>query len=230
MKKYITGKCLRHPVRFTAAYYALYMLIFAYVEKHCTGSDVHIIHSSLDQYIPFCKYAFIPYVLWFAFIGFSIVWFLFKGKKEEFWRVTITLFLGMIGTAVFYILVKTGLDIRPSYVEGNDIFAKAVRLIWSMDTPTNVCPSIHVLITVGIDRCWSCSETIEEHPVCRWLIHLLSVSIILSTLLLKQHSVIDASTGILVGFAVYRIASYISSQNVRPEYYRKKAKKQIHAL
>ena len=49
-----------------------------------------------------------------------------------------------------YVLLPTGLALRPYRVYGSDIFARLVRMLYAVDSSKNVCPSIHVLNTVTL--------------------------------------------------------------------------------
>ena len=49
-------------------YFAIYLPWFAHLEKTVT-THFHVIHVALDDYIPFCEYFIIPYLLWFAYIA-----------------------------------------------------------------------------------------------------------------------------------------------------------------
>ena len=216
--------CRRHPLRFTVIYYAIYSLLFSIAEKLCVGPDVHIIHSSLDDLIPFWKYAIVPYVLWFPYIGLTLLYFLYLGRKRDFWRTTLTLFFGIMGTVIFYLFFKTGLNLRPGYVEGKDIFARTIRFMWKADTPGNVCPSIHVLTSVGFACCWNSSASLKKHPYLKLAINILAFSICASTVLVKQHSIIDVTMGTIVGLACYFIANRIVAWNMAFDFTRTRRK------
>ena len=103
-----------------------------------------------------------------------------------------------------YAIVPTGLDLRPYRVYGSDLFAQAVRMLYATDTPLNVCPSIHVFNSVTLMMAYYRSR-IFETPGRRWMrpaSAVLCVSIIASTVLLKQHSCIDVLLGILLAMAL----------------------------
>ena len=55
----------RHPVWFMAFYTVFYLSVFHWLEVHVTVPDVWV-HCHLDDLIPFCKYAIVPYVAWFS--------------------------------------------------------------------------------------------------------------------------------------------------------------------
>lgn len=103
-----------------------------------------------------------------------------------------------------YVILPTGLDLRPYRVYGSDIFAQAVRMLYATDTPLNVCPSIHVFNSVTLMMAYYRSR-IFETPGRRWMrpaSAVLCVSIIASTVLLKQHSCIDVLLGILLAMVL----------------------------
>lgn len=103
-----------------------------------------------------------------------------------------------------YVILPTGLDLRPYRVYGSDIFAQAVRMLYATDTPLNVCPSIHVFNSVTLMMAYYRSH-IFETPGRRWMrpaSAVLCVSIIASTVLLKQHSCIDVLLGILLAMVL----------------------------
>ena len=49
-------------------YMLFYLLGFTIVE-HAGHRHYHLIHSVIDDMIPFCEYFIIPYYLWFAFVA-----------------------------------------------------------------------------------------------------------------------------------------------------------------
>ena len=188
--------CSRHPVWFMALYALFYLSFFALLERTIQTPDLWV-HCRLDDLIPFCKYAIVPYILWFPWIPFTLFYLLYKAPREDFWRLCIPLFTGMTMTLLFYAIVPNGLALRPKYVPGTDIFAQLVRMIYRSDTPMNVCPSIHVFNSVTLMLAYYRSA-IFDAPRRRWMrpaAMVLCVSISLSTILLKQHSVIDVVFG-----------------------------------
>ena len=108
-----------------------------------------------------------------------------------------------------YVILPTGLDLRPYYVPGTDLFARAVRTLYRTDTPTNVCPSIHVFNSVTLMLAYHRCRLFEE-PRRRWMrpaADVLCFSIVCSTMLLKQHSCIDVVLGAALAFALDAAAS-----------------------
>ena len=73
-------------------YWLIYLPWFAYLEKTVT-KQFHVIHMSIDDYIPFCEYFVIPYFLWFAYVAIGIIYFAIK-NKEEYYNLCKILFWG----------------------------------------------------------------------------------------------------------------------------------------
>ena len=119
--------CSRHPVWFMALYALFYLSFFALLERTIQTPDLWV-HCQLDDLIPFCKYAIVPYILWFPWIPFTLFYLLYKAPREDFWRLCIPLFTGMTMALLFYAIVPNGLALRPKYVPGTDIFAQLVRM------------------------------------------------------------------------------------------------------
>ena len=121
-----------------------------------------------------------------------------------------------------YVILPTGLDLRPYRVPGTDIFAQAVRYLYRTDTPTNVCPSIHVFNSVTLMLAYSRCRIFEE-PRRRWMrpaAAVLCISIVCSTMLLKQHSCIDVVLGILLALVMDTLFTRASERSEQPQVWR----------
>lgn len=84
----------RHPVSFMAFYLLFYLSAFHWLEVHIAVPDV-LVHCHLDDLIPFCKYAIVPYFAWFLWIPFTLFYLLWKAPRADFWRLCLPLFAGM---------------------------------------------------------------------------------------------------------------------------------------
>ena len=140
-------------------------------------------------------------VIW---IVCTLFWLLWWAPKQEFWRLCLPLFAGMTISLLICLIVPNGLALRPATVPGDDIFAVMVRGLYATDTPTNVCPSIHVFNAITLDLAYQRSTKLSDRKFrwVRWTAHGLDIAIILSTMLLKQHSVIDVVFGAALAFAL----------------------------
>ena len=206
----------RHPIWFMAFYLVFYLSVFHWLEANITVPEVWV-HCRLDDLIPFCKYAVIPYLAWFVWIPFTLFYLLWKAPRADFWRLCLPLFAGMTIALAVYVVVPNGLDLRPYRVYGSDFFARTVRQLYATDTATNVCPSIHVFNSVTLMMAYYRSRIFDE-PCRRWMrpaAAVLCVSIIASTVLLKQHSCIDVVLGILLALVLDSAASSLERSEYR---------------
>ncbi len=184
------------------AYWFIYLPWFAYLEKTVT-KQFHIIHMAVDDYIPFCEYFIIPYFLWFAYIAVGIGYFALK-NKEEYYNLCKILFFGMTIFLIVSTLCPNGHYLRPTSFARDNIFVDMVRGLYATDTSTNLFPSIHVYNSIAINAViWHCEDFKKNYPV-RYGSGILMISIVLATMFLKQHSVFDVITGILLALATIR--------------------------
>ena len=204
-----------------AAFFAIYMVTFSYIENR----DVHhyIVHTVLDEKIPFCEYFIIPYLLWFIFVAVTVLYFMFfnQNKWKEYYQFMITLGIGMTLFLVISLVFPNGQDLRP-VLSGNSIFIQAVQFIYHTDTPTNVLPSIHVYNSLAAFMALKRSKLAQNKKGWVWSAGVLTVLIILATVFLKQHSMFDG----VCAFALYMVADKLC-YSVNPETERGKVRNQL---
>lgn len=184
-------------------YGILYLLAFQYVERRPIRP--HIIHMRLDDYIPFCEYFIVPYLFWFAYIAATVFYFSFINKnKKEYWQLVCSLGIGMTLFIIISLVFPNGQDLRPS-LSGDSIFIELVRHLYRLDTPTNILPSIHVFNSVA------CCIAIFRHKAFhRYKLFLagtgiLTVLIILATVFLKQHTLLDVGAAFVLNVFCYQL-------------------------
>ncbi len=194
--------------KYKQAWVFLYGLIyfpwFFYLEHHVT-TDFHVIHSRLDDMIPFCEYFIIPYLLWFLYMAGGMAFFLFKRSKEEFYKLTGFLFTGMTVCLIIYTVFPNGHTMRPDIDFNKNIFTRLVGFIYSSDTNTNIFPSIHVFGTLGVHTALCrCKFTGRKH-IATIVSGILAFFICISTVFLKQHSCLDVFAGIILAAVMYML-------------------------
>lgn len=184
-------------------YAFVYFPWFFYLEKHVT-QGYHVIHTAFDEKIPFIEYFIIPYLLWFAFIAVAALYFFFT-DKTGFYRMAAFLITGMTVFLIISTIYPNGQILRPTTFERDNIFVDMVRQLYRSDTPTNIFPSIHVYNSIGVYLAIRHSKRLKKHPLVQHGSFALAVLIILSTMFLKQHSVIDVIGAGLLAIPVYHL-------------------------
>ncbi len=181
-------------------YSIIYLKWFAYIES---TKQLHytVIHTNLDDKIPFLEIFIIPYLFWFVYVSFSVLYFLIKKDKEAYFKLTAFLVTGM----TLFLLISTFLPniqyLRPIVMPRDNIFTHLVQMIYSSDTPTNLWPSIHCYNSIGTAIAISKSDRFSKKS--KIVSTVFAISIILSTMFVKQHSVFDVVTAFLFSFIFY---------------------------
>ena len=179
------------------AYMALYLAWFAILEKKVT--TYRIIHTAADDLIPFCEFFVIPYFTWFIYM-FACVGIAFYKDLNEYYNSLIFLFTGMTIFLIISTFWPNGHNLRPLVLPRDNVCSRLVKSLYSTDTPTNLWPSIHVYNSIGAHLCIThCSYT-KDKKLFRIPSFIICVSIILSTMFLKQHSLFDVCTAFIMAF------------------------------
>lgn len=159
----------------------------------------YITNVALDRGIPFVKEFVIPYVLWFLYLPFGLIYTGIHSKRE-FYKLFLFLFGGMVLSCTAFMLFPNAQSLRPG-LPGSDPFSLLIKFIYATDTPTNVCPSMHVLFSIAVNAALWHMDTLKKSS--KLLSLLLTVLICLSTLFIKQHSILDVICGIDAALAFY---------------------------
>ena len=170
-------------------YWPLFGLIFFLLERFRPGQIYYAVHCSLDDLIPFCQWALIPYLFWFVFLIGALVYTFFFDvpafrKMMYFIIVTYTLAL------LIFILFPTCQHLRPTSFAQDNVLTRIIAWFYQFDTNTDVCPSLHVVGSLAAyfslrdcrrfrGRGWQLGSALAAAAIC------------LSTLFLKQHSAVD---------------------------------------
>ena len=189
-------------------YLAVYMPWFGWLNGHTPTQDPTPIYCGLDDLIPFCEWFAIPYFLWFAYIVVGHI-FLFFTSREDFVRMCMFLYVGMTICLIIYTVFPNCQELRVDYdaLSRSNILIQAIAELQSHDTPCNVFPSIHCLNSIGMHIAISKSEHLGKYrkPV-GYGSFILMVLIIMSTVMIKQHSILDVFGSLVLAVPLYLLA------------------------
>lgn len=212
------------------SYLVIYLAWFAYLERTVT-KKFHIITLPVDLEIPFCEYFIIPYLFWFLYVTFGIVYFFFR-NKTDYYRLCAFLFTGMTVFLVTSALYPNGHYLRPEEFARENWCTQLVNWLYETDTATNLFPSIHVYNSLGVHIALTHSECFRNKRIVGAVSLPVCCSIILSTMFLKQHSVFDVLTAFglaaVMYYVVYRQAYRKVLAALRVE--ERKKKQVLHGL
>lgn len=201
-------------------YMAIYLVWFFVLESKVT--TYKIIHTEMDDVIPFCEFFVIPYYIWFVYVAVCVAVAFFT-DVEEYQKTLVFLMTGMTIFLIISTLWPNGHNLRPLVMPRNNFCTRLVARIYSADTPTNLWPSIHVYNSIGAHLCIVKNAGTKNRRWIKNISLVICISIILSTMFIKQHSLFDVSTAFLMatamGIIVYRkdIAEFIVHERMKKE-------------
>lgn len=182
-------------------YLAMYMLA-----EQLVVDEYWVSWIPLDNHIPFCKWFVLPYVSWYAFMILPGILLMLK-NGESFKKYMLYVAAGFFSALIFCLIFPNGQDLRPPQLSDDHFCDRLLMAIYSADTNTNVCPSMHVIGSLGVVFAAWHNFRGRLHPL-RWLTLLHALVICASTVLVKQHSILDVFIGIpwalICGWLVYR--------------------------
>ena len=121
----------------------VYLIWFFWLDLTVTDPN-YIIHSPLDDFIPFNEWFIFPYGSWFFLLAgvTALLWWFDTASYD---KLCLMMFSGMTFCLILYMVLPNGLDIRPTVEEvgRSNIAMTLMQLIWKADASVNVCPSIH---------------------------------------------------------------------------------------
>ncbi len=181
-----------------------------YVILNTPSREVNYLVTYIDLSTPLIKIFVVPYLIWYPFIIATMLYLCIKDRSVYF-KTLLAYVLGLIVCYMTYLVFQTYVP-RPNLI-GEDLFTKLLAMIYNADQPFNAFPSIHVLSSFLMIKAISMSRV--KNRLNTTIIYTNSIIIILSTLFVKQHVILDVISGILVAEVIYRLVdSYYETDRV----------------
>ena len=173
---------------------------FIYTLLNTDTREAVILSTQLDEWIPFVPMFIVPYILWYAFILGYLFYFWYK-DVPTFLKTLGIIVIGEVVCFVIYFYFQTTVP-RPE-LTGSGTFVDLVGMIYSHDQPYNAFPSIHVLTTFAIIL--GNFNIKDKHLFHSAFVPIMGSLIIVSTLFVKQHFVLDMVSSIFLTTFIYGI-------------------------
>ncbi len=182
-------------------FWPIFYTVFLLLEAR-QGIDWIAVKIPFDDVIPFCEYFIIPYYFWFVYIIWMLVHTFFMDVdtfKKYMWFIIISYSI----TCFIYLIFPTEQNLRPDLTVRDNIFEDIVyHLHTTVDNNKDVCPSIHVTGSFAVlFAAWNSKLYRGRGWKITFVIATISISI--STVFLKQHSVIDIIAALVLCFILY---------------------------
>ena len=192
MFKVDINKTLLKEVLFDVFFFSFLYRLIPFIIKFC-DLKLHNVVSKLDLFFPTLTVFVVPYFIFFIFI-FVAPYFIGVKDRLLLHRFTTNFLISaIIGFLIFLIY--------PTYVD-RDVFNIKNKILYSIykyDVGGNACPSFHVLVTWCI---WIYFKQLVISNKLKIAVHILTYLIVFSTVLIRQHGLIDIPAAIVIVEAV----------------------------
>jgi membrane-associated phospholipid phosphatase len=175
-------------------------LNLGYIFLNTSKRGFHSLVTSADNSIPFIKVFILPYVGWYAFIFIMMVYLCYK-DRETYFITLIAYMLGLVASFITFYLFQTTVP-RPEII-GSDYLSRMVLSIYRADKPYNCFPSIHVLTSFLMIKAIMISSIRTKTNT--FIVWASAILIIVSTLFIKQHVILDVVSGIVYADILFRL-------------------------
>jgi membrane-associated phospholipid phosphatase len=188
---------------------AVFTIISLYVPINSyTNSSANVLSLPLDGRIPLIPLFVVPYLSFFLFLPWTLLSFMVT-RNKLYREMCYSLMIASFVSYAIYMLYHTTI-VRP-HVTGLGIASRLVAFLYLVDPPFSCFPSLHSsLSTIAVVH-WFRSASRVRYVVLTW-----GVLIIVSTVMIKQHHILDALGGIALGllssYGVARLFSRVLSR------------------
>lgn len=172
-----------------------YLTMYVLTENLIKPENCHEVHSVVDDLIPFNANFILAYCSWYFLLVGSLLYFLLYDVKSFVRLQKFIIATQVIGIATC-ILWPSIQYLRPTEPTGNGFCVFLVKCIYGVDTPTGVCPSLHVGYSLAILSAWmkKADAKIWWKVLLTFWVLLISISVCF----VKQHSFTDVWTAALM--------------------------------
>ena len=168
--------------------WVFYFLMYLITENLIPPERCHPIHCFLDDLIPFNEFFVFFYVGWY-FLVFGSLLYYFLYDTDSFSKLQTYIIVTQVVAMATYVIWPSRQDLRPEVFPRENVLTAMMAFIYSFDTSTGVCPSLHVGYSMGI-----LSVALKDRNMPRWgkiLLAFVVLMICLAVCFVKQHSALD---------------------------------------
>jgi hypothetical protein len=161
-----------------------------------------------ERHIPFVRWMIVPYLSLDVLFVLSFFLCTTRGELRNHFKRIVA--VNVIAAVCFVLFPLRMAPPRPTDLSG--VLGPLYRLLYSLDRPYNLCPSLHIaqglLVWLIFNR--------HTRGALRILTHLWFLTIGVATLLTWQHGVPDIITGAILGLLCWRMLPQNSQYGPRP--------------
>ena len=183
--------------------WVFYFTMYFITENLIPPERCHPMHCALDDLIPFNEWFLIFYAGWYLLVFGSLLYY-FLYDADKFSKLQTYIIVTQVVAMTVYVLWPSRQDLRPAVFPRENVLTAIMAFIYSFDTNTGVCPSLHVAYSMGI-----LSVGLKDKALPRWskiLLTFVVIMICLAVCFVKQHSALD----VLAALPVCLLAEYLT--------------------
>ncbi len=168
-----------------------------------SGKQATGLETAIDRAVPFLPFTVVFYLLAFAFWAVNYV---IAARREE--SVSSVFFAAdfVMRLVCFIFFVFMPVTITRPEIAGSDVFSFIVRVVYALDTPEALFPSLHCAQCV-----FAVAAVAGNGKVPAWykaFSCVFAAAVCLSTVTVKQHFAADGAAGIALALAALCLASF----------------------
>lgn len=168
--------------------------------------EVHILKSTIDNKIPFISHFIYFYISWY-FMLVLMPYMFYKKDYNCFKNYILCSNISIIVTFFIYFFYPT--SILRNSISLNGLSGFITKIIYLIDTPVLNCfPSMHCLLCFlyifNIIICCNMSR------LCKFGVIIWSFLVIISTLFVKQHVILDVISAFILAIIIFIIVRMIN--------------------
>lgn len=183
--------------------WVFYFTMYFITENLIPPERCHPIHCALDDLIPFNEFFVFFYVGWYLLVFGSLLYY-FLYDADKFSRLQTYIMVTQVVAMTAYVLWPSRQDLRPEVFPRENALTALMAFIYSFDTSTGVCPSLHVAYSMGI-----LSVALKDRELPLWSKLLLAFVVLMicaAVCFVKQHSALD----VLAALPVCLLAEWLT--------------------
>lgn len=171
---------------------------FYFIVKKFIGS-YHLISSPLDDKIPLIPLFIIFYSIWYPYL-FVVYYFIYKKDKDKFKRLINKSIICILIADLCFIIYPTMVS-RPPINSYNSLISLMLYITYTTDIPVNCFPSLHCIFAFLVMYAVTFDKNMNK--LFRIIVGIISPLIVLSTLFVKQHALVDVLGAITISWIIY---------------------------
>lgn len=184
-------------------FWPVYGVRYLILERIVAVGYYNLIYSPLDDKIPFQEWFLIPYVLWYICLaGMQLYTLLYDVKAFRTHMKFLT--ISMTISTVIFIVYPSCQNLRPEVLPRENLLTGIVQMLYAIDTNTNVFPSEHAIGALVVLLSSLHTKGLRS-PLKTTVFTIVTILICMSTVFLKQHSILDVIAAVPTTLVAYWI-------------------------